>query len=1033
MSTTTTAVTTTYNAHNAHPRLFAQLPSRRSDGRRSRSNSTNTTSTTTLAAAAKRPSYTSSFSSGMDRSLRRPQSQQRRQERVGSAAPSDTTPASGSATNTTWLRRLSSTLSTSRDSSRAPISRPGSAAVSYTNGSFTFSHSGSTTPVFGDSTTSQTESNLPANKLVKRTASLSSTHGSPNSRIPVFRRPATSHQRSATLQERLLSSDRSSHSSPAARDGHWRSYFSPGVTPQELPVSKRRGSTGIPNPVRRVYADRKYTPTLVSAKEPVRVDAVELIVDMEDDRALDNATNMAQSTSSSPFPTPAAHFEASTSPKRSFSISDLLSTGPQPLWRRPSTSNGRPWSSRSLRKTRPVSMGGLVSKSTGHEFERPAKRRDLTDPTTLQRSIYSSSSSSNYTFQPGNTHEVDLHLHGEASGEQYIPRSAPISRAQTPDQHRSTSDSGYANASRLSATHSELASTVGSESERRSTGGNSTDYQSDVNFDSIPTRTTRSSSGRRGPPIETIFDESPPTYSSGRSTRLRDFLSDGHETNGRYSTIEEEGSVVSTPVRSLRNKSITSTPSARPGAPNVFSSSPPTMRFPSDADEVDWDSGSEDVNGNGLVSQQHVSMPSLSAAPSLHALPFRFAPPLRNANSRSVNSTRFRNGHSPMDRPTVFDWAEPQPSPNHPNHSPPRPRTVHGRKDQDSRGSRPPRRPVSGLHTRSHSVPVVPDFAGKRNNVVANKFGTWNFGSKGVTEDWNDDFEFDEPVEPVQDRSDLDSKRIDSGHAMLIPKSIREQQHNVVANITLLREWGLLIEELKALRIRAVTLDMLNGPHAKAWREVDAMIDLADQESEEHTLEPRPTPPSSPGFDVSAFEDSTPSRANVRPVQPKLGQQASAADTPAQGHQEQADGNATIITRPRKDSELVAQKVIAALQTRGSAIDSPAPPPASSANKKVPFDTATLRHIVPYVKDLKRQVKDALRETEGLYSSPSRKSNGINNNDEDGENAAPAFRSIFNSPQNDDLTNPRQSRHREAASDDDGFDSSLSDWSVSEH
>ena len=43
----------------------------------------------------------------------------------------------------------------------------------------------------------------------------------------------------------------------------------------------------------------------------------------------------------------------------------------------------------------------------------------------------------------------------------------------------------------------------------------------------------------------------------------------------------------------------------------------------------------------------------------------------------------------------------------------------------------------------------------------------------------------------------------------------------------------------------------------------------------------------------------------------------------------------------------------------------------ASTTKKVPFDTATLRRIVPYVNILTRRVKDVLRDAEGLYSSPS--------------------------------------------------------------
>lgn len=67
----------------------------------------------------------------------------------------------------------------------------------------------------------------------------------------------------------------------------------------------------------------------------------------------------------------------------------------------------------------------------------------------------------------------------------------------------------------------------------------------------------------------------------------------------------------------------------------------------------------------------------------------------------------------------------------------------------------------------------------------------------------------------------------------------------------------------------------------------------------------------------------------------------------------------------------MARSVIEALQTKRRATPV-GEVPSSPTAKKVPFDTATLSHIVPYVNGLKRKVKDALRETENLQSSPGR-------------------------------------------------------------
>jgi hypothetical protein len=233
------------------------------------------------------------------------------------------------------------------------------------------------------------------------------------------------------------------------------------------------------------------------------------------------------------------------------------------------------------------------------------------------------------------------------------------------------------------------------------------------------------------------------------------------------------------------------------------------------------------------------------------------------------------------------------------------------------------------------------------------------------------------------------------------------EKSNVLANIGLLREWGLLIEELKEQRIRAVSLGLLEGPNASMWEEVDAMIDLADQEAEEGAVPPRLSPPSSPGIDLDAFDDvsgpspnsgrgrrkssllakdeaahsaphpipqnNRPRRKSILPPNHDIfGSKPSALTTPSEPiMQRTPEKPKTSITRPRRDSEAKARSVIEALQKRKSTSEplstlQPVPP-----TKKVPFDTATLRHIVPYVNTLMRKVKDALREAEGLYTSPS--------------------------------------------------------------
>ncbi|KAF2771756.1 hypothetical protein EJ03DRAFT_334671 [Teratosphaeria nubilosa] len=941
-----------------------------------------------------------------------------------------------------FLRRWSGNIPLgSRDSSRTSVSRPSSATVSYSNGSMTLSNSDSTTPIFG-----RPVSGYQRNKLVKRAPSLSSSNGlhsqsSPASRLPVLRRPATSHQRTATQQHQQ---SRAWQRESATRDSNeleLRHYFTPKIIADKGILGQRRNSTGIPNPIRRVYPDRKYTPVLVSARDVVvKPSNVEF-----DDGSSDEEENPPTATSLSLTVTSSPAFDAASAhaPRRSFSIGDLLSTGPQPLWRRPSSSASKSSASRRLsRKSRPRVATEPTPMGSSFDQERPAKRRDLTDPYVAYRDIYSSSDARAIT----GSHTADFGLDSASE----TPRSQDSSFRDSPladtfpqfskpspnfghDRSRfATAESSVARSTRLSAPPSANVSTTGSDSERRSAGGYSTDYQSESAYDSFQTRTTRSISGKRGPPIDTIFDESPPVFSSGRSTRLGDLLNDGHfsssgqGTGFRHSTIEEEESVISTPVRSNRDKSVTTTPSAGYGPQHLFPSSPPVM---ADPDEIDWDAAvDEPMRSNGLGTQPQDNNTSHYLSTYARALctPSALSRP---ANGTSAHSTPNRWSNGGTGKAKIFDWVEQQPSPSHPDRSPPRPRTVHGKKDPENRGSRMTgRRAPSGMHARSQSVPVVPvpDLDGKR-TAPKSKFGTWGVGSKNVTEDWDDDFEFEDSVPPLPaPAAAVVEKRIDSGHQMFVPKAIQESHHNVVANMNLLKEWGMHIEELKDLRMRAATLDMLHGAYEKEWQEVDGMIALADQSSSEQTLQPRPTPPSSPGFDMNTFDETTihaPVFARSRSLtavrladNPPFDDAEAGAVSP----QQLAVCNTLTLGRPRKDSEAMARLVIEALQAQHTRSHSPAVD-KTGPTKKVDFNTSTLRRLVPHVKDLTRRVKEALRETEGLYSSPRRRDSHDSNGSAD-EDYARGFRHASYDPSPGSPTELRRSRRDMALTDHDGVD-----------
>lgn len=182
------------------------------------------------------------------------------------------------------------------------------------------------------------------------------------------------------------------------------------------------------------------------------------------------------------------------------------------------------------------------------------------------------------------------------------------------------------------------------------------------------------------------------------------------------------------------------------------------------------------------------------------------------------------------------------------------------------------------------------------------------------------------------------------------------------------------------------------------------MIDLADQEVE-HENVARMSPPSSPGFDEDAFDDASAASPNLArgcrqsgspnddvtktptppthprrsilpsqygifspqssPVAPKSSKIETPPPPPPPPHDQKM-----IITRPRKNSEAKARSVIEALQNKRKGLVESVPNVPPTPSKKVPFDTATLRRIVPYVAGLTRKVKDTIRDAEGLYASP---------------------------------------------------------------
>ncbi|KAF2472213.1 uncharacterized protein BDR25DRAFT_284779 [Lindgomyces ingoldianus] len=967
-----------------------------------------------------------------------------------------------------WLKRLS-TISTSQNSSRNSSPGPLSPSVSCSNGSMAFSHDGSTAPMVGK----RSPSPMPPNKLVKRSSSVRIPRETPTpssgSLLPSLRRPATSHQRSATMQHHAalmeMTVENSSTDEPALvgrkDDVQYTQFFTAKVS-KEKTLSKRKGSTVNGKSVKRIAPNDKHKPTLLLAKsvtagadeiDDSSSEAGESVYFVSRPGTPMSITAVISAKADGPSSVenvlskhgPPAEVDDEPRPRRSFSISDFLSPK-QRTTKVPGTKLARK-SSRRVSSAPLHTMSNRQSNTAHGESNAFHARRDLTDPILTRREISTSagqpqrsnsrnglldlSSSSPLPALPSHRTVEMAHSTPVSMHQSDIKPSASLSTNHIPPSPTIPQAGGRP--SRHSVTPSEQASTlVGSDNEARGVGSgdeDDADLQSETVFDSLRTGATRSTSGARGPRIETIFDESPP--SKIKVTGLRDLLPKGtfreQTADGApgHQAIAEEEESISTPVRTMApERAINDSPSlprshVAPLFPNLIPSSPPDMPKPLSLGTLEWDSRAEDDDVSRWSFDEQEEEDSCgdfpNPPPATHiATPVslgRHNPRLLGSGSSPKPSTpqHLLVDHSDRDaRSSIFDWSEQQPTDKSSgNRTPPRPRTVHGKKDADRRGSRSVgRRAPSGLHARSQSVPVVPDAAGKRSTVVTNKFGTWGVGSKGVTEDWNDDFDFSDLHEEPAAEGAAESQRIDSGTAMFVPKNIQEQQSNVLANIGLLREWGLLIEELKEQRIRAVALGLLEGPNASMWEEVDAMIDLADQEAE-HDGIPRLSPPSSPGFDEDAFDDvsgPSPNHGRGRRKSSFLASEDLGTNLAHASHQPNRPRRKSILppnygifgphssptplttkrgppvtpsdpksptTRPRKDSEAKARSVIEALQKRRSTHEPVADVQLTPAAKKVPFDTATLRRIVPYVSTLTRKVKEALREAEGLYPSPS--------------------------------------------------------------
>ncbi|CRG85533.1 hypothetical protein PISL3812_02584 [Talaromyces islandicus] len=832
------------------------------------------------------------------------------------------------------------------------------------------------------------------NKLVKRSTSQHSIRPAgdrgrrPMSATLALRRPVTSHQRSADIAHRtsfnkengLLSSpgffdNLWSESGNAASVGSskWRPYFSKAI-------SRRKHSAGTVvtiNP--RNSSDHRYFldhPTLLLSSSIDIPDEKKLVSRKQSLSQPSNAAMSSPSTrhgdvkkANSPGPIK----REKRRPVRSSSFSNI--SGDNSISRSNSVRNNP---KNSLVTTRQRAMERNISNPLPQAFDRlladqsespPLRRkRNFTwsdsflrpqtapqgKPPSTKLSNRHETSSKSHSYQNQFLTSPERSVSNEAADLDTIPSpSYPPGRGSSPPVVR------YSKVKRLSGTASDRASTViGSDDTRVFTSADEDD-QSDSVFDSFRTRISSSSnSGRRGPNIETIFRDAP---KKGNLADVDDLAFEGlHLSSCTPDSSISDLNSTSTPLASTQMKDGDTTPTSRakPSLNHTVSPSPLKSSLDTHMCEVDADFEAEYHENEKLT--LHPPRPNL--------LDF-----VEDDDFGSWDeSPEFINGGQPSDvhtpslrrigsgigiRASVFDWSEQTRNDRDTQDPEYRPSTVHGKQNTVGRGSRGTgRKAPSAVHLRSQSVPVSRDGPpSNESRQPSLKFGTWGLGQKGVSEDWDGDFDFGDADDNSADGDEMAAGNRGS-FIMKVPQAIMESQASVHGQYGHVQELTLLVEELKRLRIQGNMLDLIHGPSADLWKEAEGIINLATLEEDENGVLAPASPSSCGSFDE--FE-SPPQKAMKRGdgeiKRPPL------AVWPNPG---------TNSSPSQKDPSSKVKSVLETIYQQREHTSHQALEATNNSIQKLPFDTQSLKDLVNRAGMVTRSLKDVIRRAEGVATSP---------------------------------------------------------------
>lgn len=597
------------------------------------------------------------------------------------------------------------------------------------------------------------------------------------------------------------------------------------------------------------------------------------------------------------------------------------------------------------------------------------------------------------------------------------PRSSSGAVIQNLRQNQPSGSSTSSTAmSQLRAPHHERTSTIdGSESEPRdfmSGDDEDTDFKSDTMFDSLRT----GASGRVRTvetPLDSMYDESPPsTAGNGKAKRLSIQEILGKDWDGGDKILEEDESA-QTPVRVTRGGAAASSGRDIPTEPRFSTESGFSAnefgRFSIDDDlDDDW-ARDDDAPYNAL------SPPSKGGSVNSKGINPNVRLALASVSGNSVLESTTSDSRSERPLSNLFEWSEPSVhEKQETNGRSLRPKTAYANQDVDARGGRSAiRKGHTPTHVRSQSVPVVHE-GPEEPKPAGSKYGTWGMGTKTISEDWGDDFEFGGNIGSDQESNE---------HLFAVPESIQASQPSVKAHSGQIRELSLLVNDLQRLCRHGRDMDLLDGPQKSLWKEAEGIIALASPDDDSLAGDHETTSIDLDAFDANdrLFDDEFESAsldkldAALDGREPVMSKTAVVRDRPSPhrrsvfspdddifgGNWPLSDDNvpSNRPSRPRTpesrlnkspDVNGVVRSVVEVMQQRSiteSLLD------GGSASKKMHFDTNSLKILVKRAGDLRDVLSDIIRRVDQITQSPTRTPRH-----ERQLESSPAFTKVFDDP-----------------------------------